>query len=362
MAEEYYGWDIGGVHLKLSVLSAGGQRSPAIRTHVVPFEIWKDPRALAGRLRLMLQEAGGPDEGHAAAHGVTMTGELADVFPSRADGVRAILAACGESLGGATLRVLTLGGSLVTRAQAMADPEEIGAANWVATARLVGRRLPDGLLIDVGSTTTDIIPIRNGSPSPAGRLDTDRLLSGELLYAGLLRTPPSSLCESVPLRGGWCRVAVEHFATTADVYTVLGRIGAADYSVATADGRGRSREECAARLARIVCSDPETLGAPALEGIASYVESRQIARMVDAISQVRSRPALSPLSKAAVAGVGAFLAVRAAQEARLESVLLPDLLPEIRGASWERAAPSAAIALRLAEEAGRLRLGPPFTR
>jgi (4-(4-[2-(gamma-L-glutamylamino)ethyl]phenoxymethyl)furan-2-yl)methanamine synthase len=358
MAEEFYGWDIGGAHLKLSVLSAGAGRAPALRTIIAPFEIWRDPNGLAGRLRGMLREAARESEGP-AVHGLTMTGELSDVFPSRAAGVRAILAACDESLPGAALRVLTLEGAFVTREQALTVPEEIGAANWMATARLVGRLLPDGLLIDVGSTTTDIIPIRNGIPDPAGRFDTDRLISGELLYAGLLRTPVSSLCAIVPLRGGWCRLAAEHFATTADVYTVLGRIEGAEYPVATADGRGRSREESAARLARMVCSDPGALGAAALEGIARHVESRQIARMVEAISQVRSRPS-RPVSRAAVAGIGAFLASRAAEDAGLAPVILSRLLPEIDGPSWDRAAPSASIALLLAEHDGRLRLGVPF--
>src|SRR5207245_634856 len=128
-----------------------------------------------------------------AAHGVTMTAELSDVFSTRTAGVRAILAACAEALAGAPLRVLDLTGRFVSLERALERPLEVAAANWLATARLVGRLAPDALVIDVGSTTSDITPIREGHPCPSGRTDTERLISGALVYTGALRTLPASL-------------------------------------------------------------------------------------------------------------------------------------------------------------------------
>jgi len=210
-------------------------------------------------------------------------------------------------------------------------------------------------VIDVGSTTTDIIPIRAGLPRPSGRTDTDRLVSGELVYSGILRTPPSSLADAVPLHGAWCRVSSEHFAIMADVYTILGRLAEGDYTVPTPDGRGRSREDATARLARVVCGDPESIGPGAVEGIARFLQERQIARTVEAVHQVLSRERWAVPPTAVAAGAGEFLAEAAARRAGLESISLAALTPRLAGPSWSRAAPAAAIAVLLAEENEALR-------
>jgi len=359
----YFGWDIGGVHLKLSRLACnddGGE----VRTFVVPFEIWKDPGGLAARLAALLREArAGEGAGREpAAHGVTMTAELADAFPSRTEGVRAILAACSESLAGAPIRVLDAEGALLPVEAARERPMAVAAANWRATAAVAARVLgaTAAVLIDVGSTTTDIIPIRDGTPCPAGRTDSERLASGELVYSGLLRTPPASFASSVPLSGRWCRVAAEHFAITADIYRVLERIGAAAYTVPTPDGRGKGREEAAARVARLVCAEVRDLGPRAVKTIAAYLEDRQVDQLVRALWQVLSRLPDPAEPRAIVAGAGAFLAEVAAGRAGLRSIPLQRLLPWLAGEAWAVAAPSAALALLLAEEAGEsvLRLAP----
>jgi probable H4MPT-linked C1 transfer pathway protein len=362
----YIGWDIGGVHLKLSRLECAGRGAASLRTRVAPFEIWKDPGGLARRLRELLEEARGAtgdrrdgvgvaSPAAIAAHGVTMTAELSDAFPTKAQGVRAVLAACSEALLPAPLRILDVRGDFIGIERAREEPLAVAAANWAATARLASRKRADAILIDVGSTTTDIIPIRGGGPRPRGRSDTDRLLAGELVYSGLLRTPPAALTEAVPLRGGWCRVSCEHFAISADAYRVLGRIGEADYTVPTPDGRGKGREESAARLARVVCSDPAALAPEEIAAIASYLEERQIDRIARALGEVMSRdPATS--QEAVVAGAGAFLAEAAAGRAGLRSVRLSRLLPGVAGEAWDVAAPSAAIAILLAEASGEIGL------
>ena len=350
---DYLGWDIGGVHLKLSRLRCS-EGAAVFGTRIVPFEIWKNPVGLAGQLRAMLGPPGHGTgvPGRIAAHGVTMTAELSDIFASRAEGVRAILAACEEALAGAPLRVLDLEGAFVSCEEAKERPLRVAAANWMATARLTARLAEEALLIDIGSTTTDIVPLAGGSPCPAGRTDTERLTSGELVYTGILRTPPASLAEVVPLAGGWCRVAPEHFAVTADAYRVLGAIDDTAYTVPTPDGRGTGREESAARLARIVCSDLATLGMPAVEAIAAWIHHRQVARIADAVRQVLSRTGGPGRRMAIVAGIGAFLAEEAARSAGLETARLASLLRGVGGDGWDQAAPSAALALLLAEAEG----------
>ena len=357
---DYLGWDIGGVHLKLSVLRAGGGGAD-LRSGIVPFEIWRDPRALEGRLRSMLREARARGEGRAervaeTEHGVTMTAELSDVFSSRAEGVRAVLRACAAALDDGPIRVLDRDGRLLAPAEAMERPLAVAAANWVATARLAARLAWPAILIDVGSTTTDIVALADGHPRPAGMTDTARLMSGELVYTGLLRTPLSSLAGRVPLRGCFCRVSPEHFTITGDVYRVLGRIRESEYTVPTPDGRGKGIRESATRLARLVCADPGDLGEEEILGIARFLEGRQIDRIADAVRQVLSRLPDAAPAEAIVAGVGGFLAEEAAARAGLGSRRLAALLPSVSGGAWDVAAPSAALALLLAERDGRIAL------
>ncbi len=367
---DYYGWDIGGVHLKLSHLFCGGGRA-SIRTCIAPYEIWRDPAALVRRLRALYasggESTGAPAGGRTGApmtpaggwpargmHGVTMTAELSDVFRSRAEGVRSILQACTEALA-VPPRVLDRNGELRPLASALERPLDVAAANWAATARLVALLQREALLVDVGSTTTDIIPISQGRARPSGRTDMERLLSGELVYSGFLRTPPASLAEAVPLGGGWCRVSPEHFTVMGDVHRILGSIGERDYTTATPDGRGRSREEALARLARLVCAEVAEVGVAALETIARHLADRQIDRLAGAVRQVLDRCDPPPPTTAVSAGAGAFLGEAAARRAGLEVTPLERLLPLVSGCGWSRAAPSAAIAVLMAEHEGELR-------
>jgi hypothetical protein len=347
---DFCGWDIGGVHLKLSRLRCRGDAA-SILTRIVSFEIWKEPDGLAPRIRAMVE---GAEVEADAAHGVTMTAELSDVYPTRADGVRSILRACIDALP-VEPRVLDRHAELLPFQEAMERPLEVAAANWSATARLVGRAVRDALLIDVGSTTTDLIPVRGGEPCPVERTDTGRLQSGELVYTGVLRTPPASLTEVVPLRGDSCRVAPEHFTNMGDAYLILGAIAAEDYTVPTPDGRGRSREDAMRRLARLVCADLDQIGPAAVESMARFLRDRQVDRLAQAIGQVLSRSGGAALTTAISAGAGAFLAEEAARRAGLDAIRLARIVPNVQGDRWDRAAPAAALAVLMASEKGTFR-------
>ena len=45
--------------------------------------------------------------------------------------------------------------------QAAGMATDVASANWHATASLVAKLMGDGLFVDMGSTTTDLIPIRD---------------------------------------------------------------------------------------------------------------------------------------------------------------------------------------------------------
>jgi hypothetical protein len=208
----------------------------------------------------------------------------------------------------------------------------------------VARTFPDALFLDVGSTTTDVIPIVGGRVAARGRTDPARLRTGELVYTGALRTPVCAIVRSVPLRGRRCRVAAESFAIAADVHLWRGRIEEGDYTCETPDGRGRGRGEAAARLARMVCADLEMLGPGDITAIAEHVARAQVRQIAGGVRQVMRRLGSACPGVAVLAGQGTFLARAAAEEVGLAT---RDMAEDL-GSAAARAAPAAAVAYLLA--------------
>lgn len=325
------GWDIGGVNTKVARVVG----SDVVATGVRPFAIERDRAALAPLLRELARAA---DAQVADVHAVTMTAELSQVFRTKREGVGFVLDAVDAAFPGACVRVYTVDGRFISSDVARCEPLAVAAANWAATARLVARTHPDCILVDIGSTTADVIPIVGGEVVARGRTDHERLREEELIYTGALRTPVEAITPVVELDGRPTGVSAEGFAIAADVHLWLEAIAAEDYTCPTPDGRPATREYAAERLARVVCADREMLDDAAIDTIAARVADAQADRVVAAVDAVRCRhPALR---LAVVTGLGEFLAVRAARGAGLEVVSLTDLLGPAA-----RHAPAAAVAL-----------------
>jgi len=325
------GWDIGGVNTKVARVV----ESDVVATGVRPFAIERDRAALAPLLREL---AGAVAAQAADVHAVTMTAELSQVFRTKRDGVAFLLDAVGTAFPGACVRVYTVDGRFVSSDVARREPLSVAAANWAATARLVARAHPDCVLVDIGSTTTDVIPIVGGAVVARGRTDPERLRERELVYTGVLRTPVEAITPVVELASHPTGVSAEGFAIAADVHLWLGAIAAEDYTCPTPDGRPATREYAAERLARVVCADRDMLDDAAIDAIAARVADAQADRVAAAVDAVRSHhPALR---LAVVTGLGEFIAVRAACRAGLDVASLADLLGPAA-----RHAPAAAVAL-----------------
>ena len=336
------GWDIGGVNTKAALIADGIVERVISR----PFELQRAPDTLAA---LLADIAHALNPGPVDAHAVTMTAELSQMFRSKREGVGFVLDAVDRAFPGATVRVYTTHGGFVSPDAARTQPLDVAAANWVATAHLVARHHPDALLIDIGTTTTDVIPIANGRVVARGRTDPARLASGELVYSGVVRTPVEAVVDAVPLDNGPTRVSAEGFALTGDVHVWLGNLAPEDYEAATPDGRPPTRVFAGERLARVVCADSELLSEDAISRIAEAVAHAQVRTIADAIRQVAAgNPALDT---AVVTGLGAFLGARAAAAAGLTVASLSDHL----GSAGARSAPAAAVGLLLNDwgEAGR---------
>ncbi|MGZ4247143.1 MAG: hydantoinase/oxoprolinase family protein [Solirubrobacteraceae bacterium] len=324
------GLDVGGANTKAAVVDDDGR----VRTVSEPFEVWRAPEALAAAIGSVV---GALDlEGVPVA--LTTTAELVDVFASKREGVLYVLDACEQALAGRRLRVFTTAGELVDLDGARAAPLHCAAANWVATAMLVARSLPDAILLDCGGTTTDLIPIVAGTVAARGRTDVERLLSGELVYTGALRTNIAAVLSQVPIGGEPCAVTAELYAIAADAHLLRGNLSPEQCTCTFPDDRGTTPAEVRSRLARVVCADPEQLADGDLEAIAAAVEEAQIASISAALARVAQRV---PAGTEVVAvGVGAFLARAAAQ--RCELMIHPASGSPLGGQGGEVA---AAVAL-----------------
>jgi len=328
------GWDIGGVNTKVARVENGALLHA--RSH--PYEIQQDPLALAPLLRALANAVGVSADDH---HAVTMTAELSQMFRTKRDGVAFVVDAMTRAFPSASLHVFTVDGRFLSPADALNEPLAVAASNWAATASIVALDHPNALLIDIGTTTTDIIPIVHARPAALGTTDPARLASGELVYAGALRTPVEAIVQHVPLGASLAGVSAESFALIGDVHVWRGDLAPDDYSVAAPDERPASREFAGERIARVVCADREMLDDRAISAIADAVADAQVDLIGRAIARVRERH--TTLRTAVVTGLGAFIATRAARQAGLSVIQLADAL----GTDGARCAPAAAVALLL---------------
>ena len=301
------GLDVGGANTKSAVVDG----DMAVRIVSEPFEVWREPEALAGVIAEVVGRLG--LDGVPVA--LTTTAELVDVFAGKGEGVLHVLEAAGRALPGRRLSVLTTTGELIGLEAARDAPLRCAATNWMATAVLVARSMPDAILVDCGGTTTDVIPIAAGAVVARGRTDLERLLAGELVYTGALRTNVAAVLSHVPIGGRPCPVSSELFAIAADAHLLRGSLTPEQCTCTFPDDRGTSPREVRSRLARVVCADPEELGDGDLDAIATAVEEAQVGAIAAALDRVAAR--LPAGTEVIAVGVGAFLARAAAARCRL---------------------------------------------
>ncbi len=184
-----------------------------------------------------------------------MTGELSDAFATRAEGVAGVAAIAERLLAPGKALFYAARAGFVDGASAPAHAKDIASANWHASAALVGARANNALFIDMGSTTTDIIPVAAGLPASCGFDDAGRLAHGELVYTGLVRTFLMAGPKLVPFAGRWTALMNEWFADMADVHRILGALPEGADMMDSADGREKTVAASMARLARMIGRD-----------------------------------------------------------------------------------------------------------
>ncbi len=332
MSTAVLGLDVGGANLKV-VHTDGTART-------VPFALWKRSVELPAALTELIRDMPRADQ-----LAVTMTGELCDCYESKLQGVAAILGAVETAASGIPVRVWRTDGQFASPAVAKETPLLAASANWHALATWAGRLAPEGaaLLLDIGSTTTDIVPILNGKPVPRGKTDLDRLRRSELVWFGVRRTP-----LMMYMRGDG---AAEFYATTLDLLLLLGWQDDDPNDCDTADGRPATRAHAEARLARMMCADLETTTERERKDWTNILLLRVVADLGFALTAVaRSLPA--PPQTVIVGGSGEKLARKMIELQSSFPIGKGVALSNVLGAARSTAACAHAVAVLASEQQG----------
>jgi probable H4MPT-linked C1 transfer pathway protein len=340
VTDRILGWDIGGAHLKLAVVEAG----QIVTVLQVPCALWQGLDVLRQAMMFALADLP-PIERHA----ITMTGELADLFPDRARGVAGILDVLAEFVPAERLAIYTTAGEFIGANQARAEPNAVASANWHATALHLSRALSDALLIDIGSTTTDIVPVIAGAIAARGLTDGDRLATGELLYSGIVRTPLAAMARFAPFGGRMVGVMAELFATAADAHRLAGTLPEGADLHPAADGRGKTPAESQARLARMIGLDAADAAEPAWRQLAAFFVGQQARQIEEAVALVLSGIDLPAEAPIIGAGIGRFLAAEVARRLSRRYLAFDKTVrsADTVGAAPADLAPAVSVALLL---------------
>ena len=333
-----FGWDLGGANVKLARVDGGR----VVHVAQIPCPIIPERRKFD-----MAVDAALPLISSPALHAVTMTGELSDVFNDRAEGVAYLVELMQRVAAGQALRVYAGSFGFLDPDDAKSRTLEVASANWHASAALAALRHKDALLVDVGTTTTDLIPIKDGAIAARGATDAERLTEGELLYTGVVRTPVMAVAHSAPFKGRVQRIAAERFATMADVWRLTGDLPDDSDPYPAADQRGKSGPESAARLARMLGRDASEAELGEWVALARYFADCQLAEIEHAARGLAERDSLAPSAPVIGAGCGRFVARSLAERLGrpyLDFAEIVDAAHQAREMA-ARCAPAVAVAL-----------------
>jgi probable H4MPT-linked C1 transfer pathway protein len=334
-AQSIIGWDIGGAHLKAARIENGR----IVTALQVALPLWQGLHE-AERAFDEAEATIGRADGNA----ITMTGELCDIFATHAEGVSVLAALAQRRL---TQPIFYAGrAGFVTHERVAGHATDIASANWHASASAVAAVHPNALFADMGSTTTDLVPVANGRVAALGYSDAERLARGELVYAGVVRSYLFAGIAGAPFEGRWVNLMNEWFASMGDIYRILGELPDGVDLMQTADNRDKSVPSSRARLARMIGRDVGDADEASWRRLAQFFADAQARQIEESLHLVLSRGVLAEDAPMVGAGIGRFVLKKIA--ARFDRAFIPfesvfDAAPECAGAVSD-CAPAAAVA------------------
>ncbi|MEA1945010.1 MAG: hydantoinase/oxoprolinase family protein [Euryarchaeota archaeon] len=288
------------------------------------------------------------DETETASVGAVMTGEICGCFETKGEGVSYIKKAVCKTFNDVKFldnRCLFKNSSDVDR-----DPVSFASTNWIASTMCIAEEYKDVIFVDIGSTTTDVIPIKDGKIK-AARSDFERLKSGELIYSGVLRTNVSCLLDRINMNGNEFKTSSEHFATTADAYLTIGCIKKEDFGCESLNHycypftgeKVKNRTGAMRRLARVLCSDLEEIGEGDVVYTAEQVKKAQVNALITSLERMSGEYGLKNVVSV---GIGDFIAKESSETLDLDFLSLS----HVYGKGISAVFPAYAVAKLLERE------------
>lgn len=335
----YIGWDIGGAHLKIAALNQQG----AINfVQQIATPVWQGlDRLIEPLLEIQQQIAS-----RSSHHVITMTAELADIFKDRRNGVKTLAELLAQYFKHQNYQLYAGKCGLINADQVSNHINHIASANWYATASYTAQHIQRGILIDIGSTTTDLIPFSSGQVINTADSDHRRLRASELIYTGIVRTPVMAVVQRLFFDGQWQNIVAENFATMADVYRLTGDLREQDDILATTDSAGKTKHDSARRLARMLGLDFHDIGdIRAMLNLARLIADIQLQHIEDALQKILSRIDLSNADYLIGAGAGHFLVRKMASRNKLKYIDFTETLNHADQDKYSILSCAAAVAV-----------------
>ena len=318
--DTYIGWDIGGAHLKVASIDQFGAVNFA---NQLATPLWKGFASLEDAI----SKIQGQILDESVTNTITMTAELADIFKDRSSGVKELTRFLSDHFEEDRYHLYAGKDGLIKSNQAEFHIADIASANWHATSSFIAQHVDEGVLIDIGSTTTDIIPFSSGQLINTAYTDYERLRNNELVYTGIIRTPVIAVVNKIFCDGQLQNIAAENFSTMADIYRLTGKLNGQDDMMIAADSAVKTQRDSARRLLRMVGLDLyNENNLNSVIDMAEQVAVSQFEKINESLSKVLSRPEVKQTKCLVGAGAGRFLIRKLASKNKLKYIDFTDLL------------------------------------
>ena len=238
----YIGWDIGGAHTKYTI---SFKSKDIVECRIIHCELWKS----LSKLDDIIQNVNSKyKEKFNIINLITMSAEMCDIFPSRAKGVKSILSLFEKR---DFINHIYAKDNKILNLEGFKEYSSCESTNWMVIAEYLKNIEKNMVAIDIGSTTTDLVLVKDHVCINTRYDDYSGLNTKELLYTGVLRTPIYSVTNSIILNKKTYNIIPENFTTMSDIYRLLNIIkNKSDYTN-TADGRSKSIKDTLHRISRV---------------------------------------------------------------------------------------------------------------